>query len=404
MAWVAYLADTTTGLIDKPIDIPHFSWNLTISDSSLSSTQDNKGTGAMDTNDLTIPWASIPAATQAERESNLSALRRSIVLFWHTDNDGLEMGVPILMGAIGARTDTWLDTSFSLESPLSILDSRYCVREGVFGTAPGSTTQNTISFNNMSFRGIASEVGNICTNQKPGGYLPIDWTYLGEAGTHQRNYKAFDVANLSCKAIFAKLSGVIGGPDMQLRPYMADSKHIRLQFLAGSDADVYLTQSGTIPSLQCFPGGGNVQDVKIAHSTPAQRVYTTGSGQDEALLCHLSEDLTMVYQSDPWPLMEMSYNNVDEDNANLVKNYGDGKLKSHKNPLVQLTCTLDANDEHCPTIGTFWPGEIMCIQIDGYPSFPDGNYFMRLMEMTGDETSQVRLKFDVYDDPWYERG
>ena len=45
-------------------------------------------------------------------------------------------------------------------------------------------------------------------------------------------------------------------------------------------------------------------------------------------------------------------------------------------------------------LGSFWPGETFRIAIEGYPDWPDDVYVMRLMQMSGDETSKVTLKFD----------
>ena len=36
--WRCWLYDTMTGLADVPLDVPQFSWSLSISDSTLSTT------------------------------------------------------------------------------------------------------------------------------------------------------------------------------------------------------------------------------------------------------------------------------------------------------------------------------------------------------------------------------
>lgn len=50
-------------------------------------------------------------------------------------------------------------------------------------------------------------------------------------------------------------------------------------------------------------------------------------------------------------------------------------------------------------MGSFWPGERMEIALDGFPGMNDGIYQTRLMQMSGDETAQVKLTFDVMTDP-----
>ena len=37
--WRAYLADTMTGLIDSPLDLPSFSWSMSIGDFALTTTR-----------------------------------------------------------------------------------------------------------------------------------------------------------------------------------------------------------------------------------------------------------------------------------------------------------------------------------------------------------------------------
>lgn len=127
--WRTYLADTMTGAVGAPIELPSFRWSLSVSDSSLQTTRD-KGTGELDATGLQVPWTAVPAQTPEGRAQALASMRRSIVLCWE-GADGRE--VPVVAGAIGSRTDTWTDTSFDLLSPMSILSSRYVVREGAVG-------------------------------------------------------------------------------------------------------------------------------------------------------------------------------------------------------------------------------------------------------------------------------
>lgn len=397
MRWRAYLGDTMTGLVGAPIDLPNFSWSVSVSDSSLSTTKD-KNVGADTVSSLTVPWAAVPGDTPTLRSAALAPARRSIVLCRDL-GDGT-LGVPILWGAIGPRRDSWLDTSFDLDSALTLLDSRYMVREGVYGAGDASTSPDQIYLSGLSLRGIASEVGHQCTNAKPAGALPIDWTYRGEPGDHERTYEAFNIANLSGKAIFEKLANVLGGPDMQFRPYLADPQHVRLAFLAGSDADVVLGQS-VVHSLRLFPGGGDLQDATLDHAGPIMRVYGSGSGTDAAQITHLSADLALAQLGDPWPLVEATFADSDADDADLLARDTEARLAANCRPLMQLSGTLDCSDEHTPQPGEFWPGEVFEVSIDGFPTLPGGVYPMRLMEMSGDQTSRVKLVFDVMDNPIY---
>jgi len=402
MAWRCYTCDTMSGRLDVPIDIPSFSWALTVSDSSFD-TQKDKGTGEMDVSGLTIPWSAIPADKPGDRESMLATLRRGLVLC-HVNQAQLDagsLGDPVVWGAIGSRTDTYADTSFSLLSPLDLRGGRYAVKEGVFGTGDGNTSKGTIAYSGLSFRAIAARIGALCTSAKPGGALPIDWQYGGESGQHERTYMAYDVSNDSASDIFTKLSNVDGGPDMQFRPYFVGQQWVRLLFVAGSDAQPYIT-TPSVRSFTSWAGGGNLDDLTVDYAYPTERVYGTGSGQDDATLCHLSEDLTLVQSGDPWPLVEAASSDTDADSIDVLSSHTDGALLAASSPLMQMSGSFSAEDDATIAPGRMWPGELVRLTLDGFPSLPDGVYAMRVMELSGDESEKVDVKFDVYQNPWYE--
>ena len=95
----------------------------------------------------------------------------------------------------------------------------------------------------------------MCTDAKPSGALPIDWTYRGEHGTRTREYSAWDIQNSGCRKLLTDLSNILGGPDMQFRPYLPDQSHVRFAFLAGSDSEIYLGQK-EVHSLGYAPYAG----------------------------------------------------------------------------------------------------------------------------------------------------
>ena len=129
MSWTACLFDSMTGLLAEAIDLPSFSWMLTVGDCSLSTTRD-KGTGEGDASGLRLPWAAVPGRTAAERHEAIAMWRRGICLMWD--------GAPVVAGIIGPKSGTAQDVSIDLLSPLEVLSHRYAVREGAFGT--GTTT------------------------------------------------------------------------------------------------------------------------------------------------------------------------------------------------------------------------------------------------------------------------
>ena len=400
MSWRAYIADTITGQLIAPIDIPSFAWSISVSDSTLSTTKD-KGAGEYDASGLTLPWTSVPGSTPAERVAMLAQDKRSIVLFWKTSLDPQDLGTPILMGSISPRTDSWQDTSFTLNSVMELLDSRILVRENTYGRAANSTTSDEFTLHG-SWRGIAAQVGYMCTDMKPGGRLPIDWNNRGESGNHSMDFKGFDAGNQSCRQILESIANTENGIDMQFRPYLAGNT-VRFSFQAASDGDVHLGQS-TVHRLYCRRYGGDLENVTIDHIGPVMRVYAAGAGSDKAQLGYLAEDLSLCLQSDPWPLREMTLSNTDTDKAEQLAASARENLNANRLPLMQIKGEVNVNDHDSTRLpvnplGSFWPGERMEIALDGFPGMNDGIYQTRLMQMSGDETAQVKLTFDVMTDP-----
>ncbi len=395
--WRCYLMDTMTGVLRAPIDIPSFSWAMSISDSSLSTTRD-KGTGEGEASSITVPWSAVPGDTPTARSSALSPARRSLALFWWTSEDGDGYGTPIIVGAIGQRKDTSSDTSFSLDSTMQMLASRLLVREGTFG-ADGGRTSSEVRLSGLSLRAIACEVVRLCTEAKPGGALPLDLPYLGERGGHERTYRGYDVGNGSCSKLLSELANVDGGPDITFRPYVADTGGIRFRLIAGSDADVYIGQSA-VHRLSWSPDGGSLHDLEVTTLGACPRVYATGSGSEESQLCHLSEDMTLQDAYDPYPLAEEVLSSTGDERLDLLASHADARLSADGRPIAQFEATIDAYDSPAP-LGSLWPGEVVELAVDGHPSVPDDVYRLRLMEMSGDAGTQVKLKFDVTVAPVY---
>lgn len=394
MSWRCVLGDTVTGRLAQRVDIPNFSWSVTVSDASLRTSVD-RGAGETSASGITLPWSAVPGSTRAEKASSVASYRRSLTLMW--DEGGLL--APVVWGAVGLRTDSYLDTSFDLVSAMGLLSGRYLVREGVFGASEG-TTRDEIALSGLSQRAIACEAVRLCTSAKPGGALPIDLPYLGEAGAHERSFKGFDVQNLACSDVIEGITSVQGGPDVQLRPYLADGSRVRLRLLAGSDADVYLGQSD-VHALTCFAGGGTAQDLRVDHAPPVMRVYATGSGTDEGKLCALAEDLSLCRTSDPWPLLESALSEPDADDLSILSGRAGADLAGSARPVMQLSCRVDFDDPAVPPPGSIWPGEVVRLVVEDHPALPDGVYESRLMQMSGDQSSVATLVFDpVYETVW----
>lgn len=446
--WSVYLGDTMTGALSSRVDVPSFTWTLTVSDATFQVGRDrDKGVGETSGGGVRLPYSQLGDLGPTALCAALMPLKRSLCLVWE-DRFGLSR--PVVWGAVGPRSDGLTETSFDLLSPLELLESRLLVREGAFGAVEGVTdvtvpdeweereggyhkgatvrhggrewesladdntdepgksdrwedkgavrgpqegrfTRDEIHLSGLSLRAIACEAVRLCTSAKPGGQLPVDLPYLGEAGGHERTYDGFDAGNNSCADVLRKISDVIGGPDIRFRPYMADASHVRVRMEAGSDADAFVGQS-VVHGLSFVAGrGGSVENVRVDWAGPVMRVYATGAGTDEGQLCHLSEDLSLCTTRDPWPLVEEHYADTDADGGRLLGEHADAELAASSRPQMQVSFDVDLDDPAVPPVGSIWPGELVNLHLEGFPTLPDGTYRLRVMEMSGDETTRVSV-------------
>ena len=276
-------------------------------------------------------------------------------------------------------------------------------------TAQTTTTKKTVTTNHEDYaERTVTTTTTVYTfdanGQQTGSSTSTDGPHKSIIPRQTRvEYKDFNVSNHRCSDILKNIANEDGGPDMQFRPYLADSQHIRFRFEAGSDGDVYLNQKIRL-SLSCSPYGGTLENVKIDRAAPYMRVYATGAGSDEGTMCDLAEDLSLVSRADPWPLREAVTSSSDARTWELLDSTARSMLNANRYPLAQLSGELDADyvdslGMPLHPLGSFWPGETFDIAIDGFPDWPDGVYPMRLMRMSGDQTGKVSLKFDPVQEP-----
>lgn len=220
-------------------------------------------------------------------------------------------------------------------------------------------------------------------------------------------YRDFNVVNHRCADILRAIANSAGGPDMQFRPYLTeDGQHIRFRFLAGSDGDVFLHQDKRLSLSYAAGEAGTLENVSVDRAQPVQRVYGVGAGTGSGTLTFLAEDLTLVSQSDGWPLVEYTYQDSKAEEITVLRSGATGLLQANGRPLMQVkgeinAFDMDASGMPLHPLGSFWPGEMFDVSMQGFPDLPDGVYAMRLMQMSGDETGKVELTFDIVEDPVY---
>lgn len=217
-------------------------------------------------------------------------------------------------------------------------------------------------------------------------------------------YRDFNVVNHRCSDILRAIANSAGGPDMQFRPYLTeDGQHIRFRFLAGSDGDVFLYQDKRLSLTYAAGQSCTLENVTVDRAQPVHRVYGVGAGTGSGTLTVLAEDLSLVTRSDPWPLMESTYQDSKAEEINVLRGGATAVLQANSRPLMQIKGEINAFDVSggmpLHALGSFWPGEMFDVSIQGFPDVPDGVYAMRLMQMSGDETGRVELTFDIMADP-----
>ena len=273
------------------------------------------------------------------------------------------------------------------------------------GQGPNGSSTNaraSVMFSGLSNRALACELIRLGVSRKNGGTLPINLPYLGEMGSSGGTYAAWNVQNLAVKTLLTDLANSDGGPDMTFRPRWSDSSHVVVDFLAGSDGDVYLGATSRHPTLIASPYGGTLEVTSLSWALPVQRWYGTGAGADASVTTALAEDLSQVTSStDPPILRESAYGDTDLATVTALKARVTSLLSAQRLPLAQLTGTVHADDagpdgRTLRPLGSFWPGERVDVDLTGFRTLPDGRYEMRIMSMSGDESDAVTVVFDVF--------
>ena len=211
-------------------------------------------------------------------------------------------------------------------------------------------------------------------------------------------YRDFNVANHSCADILRAISESEGGPDMLFRPYItADGRYVRWRFEAGSDADPGLPTDRHV-SLSNYPhAGSTLEHMQIDRAYPIQRVYGVGAGKGSATLTCMAQDLTLAMSEDPMPLQEAVYSDSGAEAIGVLRSGTEGELSSRKQPIMQIRGRLHLDSVH--TMDEMWPGTPVSLYVEGWPDLDTGIYECRLMKITGTQSDDVDVVFDVMADP-----
>lgn len=292
-------------------------------------------------------------------------------------------GIPIVGGPISDPVSVdAVKISVTVDGITKLLETRFVVPESF-------SARRQVTFKNLSLGTIAKRVVEQAM-AKPSGALPITFQDDEKAG-NERNYQAFNVANLAASQLLDNLSNVISGPDIDFRPYIRDPQHFAFHMHTGTAASPYIGQR-TVHDFEV--GSTDVGELTAAYSTAftAHRVFGVGSGQDVSTLTARVgvDDTDGVMISKDFPFVERVHTDSSVTKVDLLRRQAQGKLLT--NPIVQPTLTVRA-DGTTP-LGRFWPGDVCRVTVHDSPIFADGTYEWRILGMSGDAGKTVKLDFD----------
>lgn len=137
-------------------------------------------------------------------------------------------------------------------------------------------------------------------------------------------------------------------------------------------------------------GSVDTQSLNATYSAAyvTHRVYGVGGGQDVAVpVVRVEADVPT-----DWPLVErvVSDSSIEANAVHLLRRDAEARLLPL--PLVQVS--LEVRADGSTPLGTFWPGELAEISVQGHPALSDGTHRLRILGMKGSAGKTVTLTFD----------
>lgn len=367
MAWGAYLIKVRSGEIGPRVEPASLSWSISLNETETASVHIMKSSlPDLDYSHWLAPWWG------------------GILLTWD--------GLPVFAGPIVSQPSETFDViQLSCKGLRALLAKRFIVQEL---TNWDTVSTTTIQYTGLSLGTIAKRVVQQ-VQQKPGGSLPIafpiaDQTVADDAD-HQRTYQGYNIQNINCDAVLTKLSNVINGPDIMFRPRLIDDSHFVWDMWTGVEQDPRIYQQ-YFPTWDTTAAKGSVTDLQITATGVYQthRVFGIGSGQDQGTLIKETEDLSLLNEG--FPLLETSIS-ANTDNPTIALNVAKGSLTTNLKSLLEIAMTVRADGLY--PIGTFWAGNLTQVYVKGWITISDGVHRMRLLNMSGDLTSDIRLSLQT---------
>lgn len=363
--WTAHLFQVTTGRIGPRINFESLTWSMELNGSETITADLRK--------------SDLPVGLNLEYW--LSPWWAGIVVFYN--------GTPIVAGPILTRpSESFATVSVGCGGIRSILAKRLATQEF---TDWSELNKSTVSYSGLGLGTIAKRVVTDVMNKR-GGALPISFAVPDETAAngadHERNFRGFNVQNISVDDILEKLSNVLNGPDIMFRPKILRDNILTFEMWTGTENQPRIYQSqthvwDTVPERGQVVGMSNI----VTGTYQTNRTFSIGAGQDEGILIKVNTDDAPLQKQ--YPLLETVVNVGNSENAELVNSYGISGLQSNSLPLLEVQMTMRA-DGTSP-IGSFWPGDMVEVVTKGWISLPDGVTRMRLLSISGDDSTHIKV-------------
>lgn len=369
--WSAHLFHTTSGTIGPRLNFESVSWSIELN--------------GIESISMKLKKSDLPSGLNLAQW--LSPWWAGVVLFYK--------GEPIVAGPIITRPSESFDSlSIGCGGIRSVLAKRLVVQEL---TDWSGLSKSKVSFEHMSLGTIAKRVVDQAMAKKAGS-LPITYALpdqtIADGADHERNYRGFNVQNISAHDVLTKLSNVIDGPDIMFKPRLIRDNMLTFEMWTGTEKQPRIAQSVT-PVWDTTPAKGSIVDMSTIATGSYQtyRTYSLGAGQDEGLLIRVNTNEGPLQAG--YPILESVINVGNSENSDLVSGYGISNLFANKEPLLEVQMTI-RTDGVVP-LGRFWPGDLVKVVTKGWLSLPDGVTDMRLLSIVGDSSDSVRVSLQKED-------
>lgn len=359
--WSAHLFQTITGVIGPRVAFESVDWSVELN--------------GIETINLRLRKTELP---KLDLKYWLSPWWAGVVLFWDD--------TPVVAGPIITRPYEDFDfVNIGCGGIRSLFTKRFVIDE--FVNWDDLPKKGNVNRTGLSLGTIVSEVVRV-SQSKPGGSLPISYAVPDKAGTHERNYRGFNIANLNTDDVLTKLSNVAGGPDIMFKPRLIRDGVLTFDLWTGTDAQPRIYQKNT-PVWDTTPANGSVSKMSVNTTGTYQtsRVFAVGTGQDEGTVIKMASDDRLVQKQ--YPLLETSISYSASEDPAVVTSHAVANLQANEEPLEEIQMTVRA-DGDIP-IGQFWPGDLVEVVTEGWISIPDGTNQMRLLSISGDSSNNVRV-------------